>query len=268
MASILEKIVDQTKSDLQKKMREISFRELESFERYEKKRTSFKDALKGEDVSIIAEIKKASPSKGLIRADFDPVKLAGEYQENGADAISILTDKPFFQGELKFLEDISEIATVPLLRKDFIVDPYQVKEARAYGADAVLLIVTVTQGKQLKELLHACKEFGMQALVECYGKEDLEQLNWAEVEILGVNNRDLHTFEVNIHRGIDLLRKSPDHVVRVSESGISSAEDLVTLNSNEIDAALIGEFFMRQPAPGKSVKNLKEEFKQKLIKRD
>ncbi|HET6528745.1 MAG TPA: indole-3-glycerol phosphate synthase TrpC [Balneolaceae bacterium] len=263
MATILDKIVEQTASDLQKRKKEITFNELESFELYEKPSRYFKKALRLEnDVAIIAEIKKASPSKGLIRKDFDPAKIAVQYEKGGASAISILTDEPAFKGSLKYLETASKEVSIPLLRKDFIIDPYQVKEAKAYGADAVLLIATITSGNQLEELLHATNEFGLQALVECYSEEDLEQLNFDLVDILGVNNRDLHTFEVDLHRGIDLLHKAPKGTVLVSESGLSTAEDLQLLLKEGIHAALIGEYFMRQPAPGQAVKEMKEELRE------
>lgn len=257
MASILEKITDQTKEDLKKRKREISFQDFESFPRFESQRKSFSEALKVDhSVSIIAEVKKASPSKGLIRQDFDPLKIADRYIESGASAISVLTDEPFFQGSLKYLERISELIPIPLLRKDFIIDPYQVKEARAYGADAVLLIATICEGSQLSELLAAVKEMGLQALVECYHQEEIESLNWDEIEIVGVNNRNLNTFEVDLHRGIELLKMAPEGVVRVSESGIHKKEDIQKLQENDIHSALIGEHLMRQSDPGKALKEL------------
>ncbi len=209
---------------------------------------------------MIAEIKKASPSKGVIRDDFDPAKIAGQYVENGASAISVLTDEPFFQGSLDYLEKVSEISPIPLLRKDFIVDPYQVKEARAYGADAVLLIVTMYEGSQLSELLAAAKEFGLQTLVECYLEEELTTLEWRDIEIVGVNNRDLTTFIVDLHRGIEILKQAPEGVVRVSESGIHQPEDLKLLLENGIHSALIGEHFMRQPDIGKALNDFMIKF--------
>ncbi|MEX2600724.1 MAG: indole-3-glycerol phosphate synthase TrpC [Balneolaceae bacterium] len=256
MSSILEQIVEKTREDLSRRKREVTFRDLESLEQYEKTRLGFADALRGEEISIIAEVKKASPSKGVIREDFDPLKIAAGYLDGGASAISVLTDVPFFQGDLKYLNEISKEVPIPLLRKDFIVEPYQVKEARAYGADAVLLIATVTSGSQLEELLHASREFGLDALVECYSLEEVEMLNWSLVGLFGVNNRDLNTFEVDLHRGVELLNLSPEKTVRVSESGLSSPKDLLLLHRNGIQAALIGEYFMRQPSPEDAVKRL------------
>jgi len=178
----------------------------------------------------------------------------------------VLTDEPAFKGSLDYLEIASKEVSIPLLRKDFIVDPYQVKEAKAYGADAVLLIATITQGSQLDELLHAAKEFGVQALVECYSEEDFEYVNFENVDILGVNNRDLRLFEVDLHRGIGLLHKAPEDTVLVSESGLGKAEDLKLLFDEDIDAALIGEHFMRQPDPGKAVKEMKSNLKNLISK--
>ncbi|GAB5408769.1 MAG: indole-3-glycerol phosphate synthase TrpC [Balneolaceae bacterium] len=258
MANVLEKIVEKTGLDLQKRKKEISFNDLHSLEGFEKERIDFKQALKGDSVSIIAEVKKASPSKGIIREDFNPLDIALRYEEGGASAISVLTDKPFFKGDLEYLSAISRRVQLPLLRKDFIVDPFQIKEARAFGADAVLIIVAITEGDQLNELIATAKEFGLSALVECYDQADFNRLNFDEVDILGVNNRDLKYFKVDVHRGISILKQAPEETVLVSESGISKGEDIALLKRERIHAALIGEFFMRQPDPGKAVSQLLE----------
>lgn len=259
MTNILERIVEQTKLDLIKRKKEISFSALHSLEGFEKNRKDFKNALFGEEVSIIAEVKKASPSKGIIRNDFDPVDIALRYEEKGASAISVLTDKPFFKGDLEYLSAISKRVELPLLRKDFIVDPFQIKEARAYGADAVLIIVAITDGSQLHELIAATKEFGLFALVECYDQEDFDRINFDEVDILGVNNRDLKYFNVDVHRGISILKQAPKGTVLVSESGISTGEDIALLKREGIHSALIGEHFMRQADPGVAISELLEE---------
>ncbi|NGP86975.1 indole-3-glycerol phosphate synthase TrpC [Fodinibius halophilus] len=265
MPNILEEIVEQTVIDLRKRKQERSFSDLGDLELFERESRDFGEALQLEnDVAVIAEIKKASPSKGLIREDFDPQRIAAQYQEGGASAISVLTDEPAFKGSLKYLETASKEVSIPLLRKDFIVEPYQVKEAKAFGADAVLLIATITDGHQLQELLHAAKEFELQALVECYSEEDFEYVNFEHVDILGVNNRDLRTFDVDLHRGVELLHKAPEDTVLVSESGLSSATDLQFLLERNIDAALIGEYFMRQENPGEAVSAMKSEL-QNLI---
>lgn len=265
MATILDEIVEQTARDLQKRKQKITLKDLESHERYEQRARDFKKALADSpDVAIIAEIKKASPSKGLIRKNFDPRKIAGQYQEGGASAISVLTDQPAFKGRLEYLEIASKEVSIPLLRKDFIIDPYQIKEAKAYGADAVLLIVAITEGQQLSELLHAAEEFGIQALVECYSEKDIENVTFDRIDILGVNNRDLRTFEVDLHRGVALLQRAPEETVLVSESGLSSAEDLRYLYEEKIHAALIGEHFMRQPDPGRAVRAMKKELREQI----
>lgn len=265
MADILSEIEEKTRSDLKKRSREVSIAELENFPQFEKKRLDFKSALKSQrTISIIAEIKKASPSKGEIRSDFNPTEIAKRYIDNRVSAISVLTDQPFFKGNLKYLEQIAEFSPVPLLRKDFIVEPYQVKEARAFGADAVLLIATMYSGSQLSELLATAKEFGLQALVECYHQEEVEALNWSEIDILGVNNRNLKTFEVDLHRGVELLGMAPEGVATVSESGIHKPEDLVILHQHQINAALIGEYFMKQKSPGIAVKKLIEQYEDSI----
>jgi indole-3-glycerol phosphate synthase len=251
--TILEKIVEQTKSDLNKRKLNVTLRDFESFEQFEGERRGFRQALSGKGLSVIAEVKKASPSKGIIREDFNHLDVAESYVEHGASAISVLTDTPFFQGRLNYLEEISKRFDIPLLRKDFIVDPYQIAEARAYGADAVLLIASVTEGKQLDELLHAAVEYGLDALVECYTEAEVRALDWQHVSLFGMNNRDLHTFKVDLHHGVELLQLSPEETIRVSESGLSTAEDLKYLVDHQIDAALIGEHFMRQPDPGKAL---------------
>jgi len=265
MSSILDKIVKQTSSDLKRRKRDVSVKDLESFEGFYKERYLLSENLKSEsEVSIIAEVKKASPLKGVIRPDFDPLKIAESYYKNGASAISVLTDEPFFQGSLTYLEKIAKKIPIPLLRKDFIIDPYQISEAKAFGADAILIIVSITKGNQLQELLSAAKEASLEALVECYSPEDADRLDYDQFPILGVNNRDLHTFEVDLHKGIELLQAAPGHIVTVSESGISKPEDLVKLYENKIDAALIGEYFMRQPNPGEALASMLESFNKKM----
>lgn len=263
MSDILNRITEKTADDLGRRKQKVSFSDLNSFEGFEKKRIPFGNALIDKDkVSIIAEVKKASPSKGIIRPDFDPVDIALRYEEGGASAISVLTDEPFFKGNLKYLDAISKRVHLPLLRKDFIIDPYQIKEARAYGADAVLIIVAITEGKQLQELQHAAREFGLDALVECYDQDDFDRLDFEQTDILGVNNRDLKSFEVDVHRGISVLQQAPEDTILVSESGLTSGEDLALLKKEGIHSALIGEYFMREKDPGKAVKDLIEQSEQ------
>ncbi len=254
--NILDEIVSRVSSQLQKKKRDLSWRDLESLSGFELPVRPFRKSLISDELSVIAELKKASPVKGVIRENFNPLELARAYEEAGASALSVLTEPDFFQGDLENLEKLSSKVSIPLLRKDFIIDPYQVKEAKAYGADAVLIIVTITSGSQLEELIHAGRELGIDLLIECYSQDDLERLDWKQVEILGVNNRNLKSFKVELHRGIDLLNQAPDHLVKVSESGLSTPDDLQLLSKEGIDAALIGEFLMQQNNPGYALQTL------------
>jgi len=256
---ILNQITNRTQESLIKRKKSVSVNDFSGFEDFERTRRSFYKALKKEpsdSVRVIAEIKKASPSKGIIRQKFLPVLHAQQYEMAGASAISVLTEEDFFQGKLEYMRDVSRRASIPVLRKDFIIDPYQIQEARAWGADAILLIATITSGEQLAELHHAATEAGLECLVECYSRQDLEKVSFDWTRILGVNNRNLSTFEVDVHRGIELLSEAPADVVTVSESGLSTREDISLLFTSGIDAALIGESFMASPNPGEALKNL------------
>ncbi len=254
--SILEKIVTQTKIDLKKRISERSLQSLESEWGYEKKIRSFSQAIRGKEVKFITEVKKASPSKGIIREDFEPVTLASIYEDSGASAISVLTDEPFFKGHLSYMNDIAKRATIPILRKDFIIDPYQIAEAKAFGADAILLIVRILSNAQLDELLSVANELHLDALVECYDTIDQERIDYEKVSILGVNNRDLEAFDVDVHRGVSQLKMAPESTITVSESGISTVQDIEYLQENGIHAVLIGEHLMRQSDIAKELKNL------------
>lgn len=257
MKNVLDEIVEVSRNQLKKRMKHISVGNFASFSGFEKERVSLKKAIGDSgSVSIIAEVKKASPSQGIIRQDFNPLDIALRYEEAGASAISVLTDEPFFQGSLKFLEQISERISLPILRKDFLTDPYEILEARAYGADAVLLIATILSENQLSEMIAAARENAIEALVECYDEADMQKLNFKKIDIFGVNNRNLKTFEVDVHRGIDLLKKAPTGTVLVSESGLKTPEDLFALHEHGIHAALIGEYFMRQQNIEASLRSL------------
>lgn len=205
----------------------------------------FAAALRERPISLIAEIKKASPSAGVIREDFDPVRIARSYAEAGAAAISVLTDEKYFQGSLRFLEDIRAATSVPLLRKDFIIDRYQVIEARAAGADAILLIVHLLDDAALRSLLRQARELGMACLVESHCREELERAIASGAEILGINNRDLHTFTMDLETAIRLAPLVPKGKILVGESGIKTAEDVRRLHEAGISAILVGETLMR-----------------------
>jgi len=256
---ILEKIYERSKEDVAKRRRTISTTDFQSMEGYHHKRVSLYDALKrepGDDVRIVAEIKKASPSQGLIRNDFNPRDLALQYVEHGAAALSVLTDQPFFQGHLDYLIEVAKTVEIPILRKDFIHDLYQIEEAKAYGADAILLIATMLDSVHLRDLHQAATELGLQCLVECYDEQDVDAIDFEWVQIFGVNNRDLRSFRVDVHRGTALLQRAPENVVTVSESGLKTPWDMKHLHDAKIDAALIGEHFMRQPNVGMALREL------------
>ncbi len=210
--------------------------------------------------AVIAEIKKASPSKGLIRSAFDPAWLARRYRAGGAAALSVLTDEPYFQGSLRNLEMASAAAPLPCLRKDFIVDEYQIVEARAHRADAILLIAAALEGAELKRLAQAARSLALDVLVEVHTAEELvgvlDALGVTGADAIGVNNRDLKTFEVSAETSMALAGRIPASVVRVTESGISTREDIARLRKAGFDAFLIGESLMRQPDPGVALAEL------------
>jgi indole-3-glycerol phosphate synthase len=210
--------------------------------------------------AVIAEIKKASPSKGLIRAEFDPAWIARRYRAGGAAALSVLTDEPYFQGSLRALELASEATPLPCLRKDFIVDEYQIVEARAHRADAILLIAAALTGAELKRFAAAAHALLLDVLVEVHTAEELDRvldaLGEKGADAMGVNNRDLKTFEVSPETSLSLVGRIPASVVRVTESGISTREDIQRLRKAGFDAFLIGESLMRQPDPGAALVKL------------
>jgi indole-3-glycerol phosphate synthase len=208
----------------------------------------------GAGMAVIAEIKKASPSKGLIRGDFDVEWLARRYDAGGAAALSVLTDEPFFQGSLRNLELASAAVTLPCLRKDFTVDEYQIVEARAHCADAILLIAAALSNIELRRFAEAARGLELDVLVEVHTATELDRvldiLGEDGADAIGVNNRDLKTFEVRLETSLELVERIPAVVVRVAESGISSADDLGRLRAAGFDAFLVGESLMRQPDPG------------------
>lgn len=196
-------------------------------------------------VSIIAEVKKASPSKGVICADFHPVDIAINYEANGAQALSVLTDEDFFQGSLLYLMQARQAISLPVLRKDFIIDPLQIEEARAHGADAILLICAILESSQIKEYREQAGALGMDALVEVHDEEDLNKALDGDADLIGVNNRNLRDFNVDINTTFRLQKLIPETVPIVSESGLQSMQDLLRLKQEGIGAALIGESLMR-----------------------
>jgi len=218
---------------------------------------NFAGALRAaEGMALIAEVKKASPSAGVIRADFDPVAIALTYERHGASCLSVLTDEHFFQGSLDYLRAVRAAVSIPVLRKDFLLDRYQVLEARAAGADAVLLIAECLNDCELRDLYFYASELGMDALVEIYDPENLDRVLALEPELLGINNRDLRTFVTDLDHSIRLGARIPAKTLLVSESGIRVREDVVRLQQAGCRAILVGETLMRSEDMGEKIKEL------------
>ena len=200
--------------------------------------------------AVIAEVKKASPSKGVIREDFQPAEIAASYASHGAACLSVLTDEQFFQGSADYLKAARAACDIPVLRKDFMIDPYQVYEARAMGADCILLIAAALDLAQMRTLETIAHQLGMSVLVEVHNAEELEQALQLDTALLGINNRNLRTFEVTLDTTLSLLPRIPAGKVIVTESGIFTATDVALMRQHEVHTFLVGEAFMRQPDPG------------------
>jgi indole-3-glycerol phosphate synthase len=216
----------------------------------------FAGALSRDAINVIAELKKASPSRGMIRSEFDPVSLAKGFETAGAAALSVLTEEEFFQGDLKHMKVARAAVGIPVLRKDFIVDPWQVWEARATNADSFLLIVAALDDVRLAELLALGRELGMEPLVEVHTREELARALAAGARILGVNNRDLRTLEVRVETSYELIEAVPDECIAIAESGLRTHDDLKRLRAAGFDAFLIGEHLMLQPDPAAALRSL------------
>jgi indole-3-glycerol phosphate synthase len=218
----------------------------------------FRSAIKrnpDEKINLIAEIKKASPSKGVIRENFDPLEIASIYEKK-ADAISVLTEEDFFQGRLEFISAVKTITTIPLLRKDFIFDEYQIYESRANEADAILLIAAILSKNQAEEYLHLAGELGLSVLFEVHDLKELEMALSVNAEIIGINNRDLKTLKIDLNNTFKIKKEIPSDKIVVSESGIKTRDDIVRLESAGIDAVLIGTSFMEAKDIGKKIEEL------------
>jgi indole-3-glycerol phosphate synthase len=258
MAGILERIVAATRARVAEAKRGADSRDLERLAERHAPR-GFRRALgsKSRDgVAVIAELKKASPSKGLIRAEFRPAELAAELETAGAAALSVLTDEEFFQGSLGNLREASAAVSIPCLRKDFIVDEFQLLEARANSADAVLLIVATLPSVELSVLAAGARQRGLDVLCEVHDADELQRALDAGCDLIGVNTRDLRTFNVDLETAFALVEKFPAGVVKVAESGIHSAEDVARLRAAGYDAFLVGESLMRAESPGEALREL------------
>ena len=259
---ILDDIIKKTKEDLEKRQKEMPLdwlgRSLAYNPYVPRDVKPYLTSTNDEPYRIIAEVKKASPSKGVIREDFDPLKIAQDYEKAGVNAISVLTEPHFFQGNLEYLTGIRRYVGTPLLRKDFIVSEYQLVEALVYGADFVLLIAKALSKKELKDLLNYTWHLGMNALVEIHDKEDLKKAIFAGADIIGINHRNLETFEMDMELSQKLIPLIPNGKIIVAESGINDKSTVEELHKVGVDAFLIGEHFMRQDDIVSSVSELKK----------
>ena len=248
--TILEKIMRAKLRELKNAMSKLPACSLEAVLDRAPEIRPFKKALMSHEPAIIAEIKRASPSAGVIRKEYDPVKIAEEYRKSGAAALSVITEVHYFHGNLEILARLRWNVEIPLLRKDFIIDPYQILEARHAGADAVLLIAALLDTGALKSLRTEAERLGMEALVEVHNESELQCALDAGAALIGVNNRDLRTFEVSLDVSFDLARRMPKNVLAVAESGIRTSDDLRRLADAGYRGFLVGEHLMRAPSPG------------------
>lgn len=257
MANILDTIVASKRRELEAARAEISAAQLERRVAGLPPARDFESALRRPGMQIIAEIKKASPSAGVIRADFDPVAIARTYERHGAACISVLTDRPFFQGDLRYLSLVREQVSAPLLRKDFILDRYQLLETRAAGADAALLIAEILPGDSLARLYRDARDLGLHVLVELHDAEQLPRVIDSGATLIGINNRDLKRFETRLEQTLELAERVPPDRCLVSESGIKTHADLQPLEAAGVKAVLVGETLMRAADIGAELDRLR-----------
>lgn len=258
--TVLDKIIDQKRIEIVSARASSSLAQLEaSFPSAELSRPfarSLENRILDKKPAIIAEIKKASPSKGLIREDFSPAEHAKDYELNGATCLSVLTDQKFFQGANEYLIEARAACSLPVIRKDFMIDCYQVAESKALGADCILLIVAALEQSLLLELASYANEIDIDILVEVHNQAELERAMELDTNLIGINNRNLHTFETSLQTTLDLAKNMPVDKQIITESGIHSAADVQTMLSNGIYGFLIGESFMRAPKPGAMLNEL------------
>ena len=244
--SILQKIVANTKTNLVHKKAEFPLKKIQSsLENLKLPRGKFKDNISSKDEAIIAEIKKASPSAGIIKEDFDPIKIAMEYESFGALALSILTEEDFFMGSIEYLKDVKKITSLPILRKDFMIDEYQIYESKLIGADCILLIASILTDQQIEDFITIAKKLELDYLIEVHDENELKRVDRFEDALIGVNNRNLETFEVDLNNSVRLRNSFRQNNIFIAESGIKSREDMNYLKMNNIKVFLIGESLMR-----------------------
>lgn len=260
MPTILTRILARKDEEVQERSRAVSETDLLSLARQQSAPRDFNRALISRievgDPAVIAEVKKASPSKGVIREDFYPGEIAASYQAGGAACLSILTDSDFFQGHEDFLIEAREACQLPVIRKDFITHGYQVSEARAIGADCILLIVAALDDARMLDLYQQAKALGMDSLVEVHDQRELERALRLDLELVGINNRDLHTFDTRLETTSELLEYVPEGVTVVTESGIHTRDDVERMREHDVHGFLVGEAFMREREPGEALRRL------------
>ncbi len=258
--TILKKIILRKLEEVQEGCEKIPLREMKRRALLAPETKSFVAALQAKldagQSAVIAEIKKASPSKGVLRDPFDPVEIAKSYAEHGAACLSVLTDRDFFQGSNEYLQQVREAVDLPIIRKDFIVDDYQVYEARAIGADCILLIAAAIGDAQMSELTQVALTLDMDVLIEVHNKEELERALQLPLPMIGINNRDLHNFDVSLDTTIELLELIPDDRIVITESGILTKADVAKMRACHVDTFLVGETFMRAENPGEKLAEL------------
>ncbi|WP_226664680.1 indole-3-glycerol phosphate synthase TrpC [Microbulbifer aggregans] len=258
--TILKTIVDRKWQEIAERKQQVSLDEIQQRALQQPPCRGFVNSIEAKrnagEAAVIAEIKKASPSKGVIREDFIPAEIATSYEKGGAACLSVLTDVDFFQGADEYLQQARNAVRLPVIRKDFIVDPYQVYEARAIGADCILLIAACLDDAKLKELNDLAIELGMDVLVEVHDRAELERALQLPNRLIGINNRNLHTFEVQLETTFKLLDLIPDDRIVVTESGIHTTDDVAAMRGHNVDTFLVGEAFMREPEPGRRLLEL------------
>ena len=244
--SILQKIVENTETNLVQKKGELSLEQIKTaLDDLHLPRGRFKENISNKDEAIIAEIKKASPSAGVISEDFDPIKKAIEYEAFGASALSILTEEDFFMGSVSYLKDVKKITNLPILRKDFMIDEYQIYESKLIGADCILLIASILSDQQIKDFINISQQLELDYLIEVHDENELRRVEHFEGALIGVNNRNLKTFEVDLDNSVRLRNAFKQKNIFIAESGIKSREDINYLKLNNINVFLIGESLMR-----------------------
>ena len=254
---ILDDIVAKRKIQLEREMSAVPFEEIKQEAESAPQPMDFKESLINNNIAVIAEVKKASPSKGVICEDFKPAEIAKTYEKAGANALSVLTEEFYFKGSSGYLKNIRHGVSIPILRKDFIISPYQIYEARVIGADAILLIAAILTGKELKKYVKTAHSLGLACLMEAHNGEELEKVLDAGGEIIGINNRDLKTFNVDLSATARLAKCVPEGKVIVSESGIKTHGDIAAVKSYGADAVLIGETLMRSGNVAETMRQLR-----------